>query len=244
MKLFRQPGTHVDGLPVMTVGVFDTALIHEAVIAWFETFRAARRHGLGDEFIYLDAALAIQAERYFGGLRGIADGLRREPTPLRVRERRDVNLLADDDAGSGVIGQLRLVGVARGLPQGQATRQVGGGEVDEDLRFHGGFFNGGQNLQSRGESGKLVGAKPPSLGESPSGLGGRPRFGREPLHDRIWFSPRAEKFSRRSVDHAGKNEFAGAGIRCHVHGLGCGHSGFGSRQMFRICFWPATAVRQ
>lgn len=125
---------------MMAVGIIESLQIHHTVVCGCRLFRASGGHGLCDEFIDLGTALAAQTERDLGGLRGVADGLRSERAPLRMGERHEVNLLADDDADGVIASALRVVGEAESFPESQCPRHVGYGKVDEDLPIHRSVF--------------------------------------------------------------------------------------------------------
>jgi hypothetical protein len=47
-----------------------------------------------------------------------------------------VYLITDNDAGCGVVRELRIMGVAESLEEGKGTREVGDREIDEDFGVH------------------------------------------------------------------------------------------------------------
>ena len=53
-----------------------------------------------------------------------------------MSESHNVYLITKNDAGCGVVRELRIVGVAERLEEGKGTREVGDREVDEDFRVH------------------------------------------------------------------------------------------------------------
>ena len=55
---------------------------------------------------------------------------------LRAGEHHDMNVLADDDARGGVVGELRVVRKTEGLEKGQGTREIRDRQIDEDLCAH------------------------------------------------------------------------------------------------------------
>jgi hypothetical protein len=56
---------------------------------------------------------------------------------LVVRQQHDVDVLADDHAGCGFIGELRIVLKANRLVEGHGLVELLDRQVDEDLRGHG-----------------------------------------------------------------------------------------------------------
>jgi hypothetical protein len=136
-ELLRRHGAHVDELPAVTVGVGEAVLIHEAIVLWLSVGGATGSHGFGDEIFHLSAALAAQAVQHLNGFGGVADRLWREVLELRMGEDHHMNVLADDNAGCVIIGELRVVGKAQGFEEGPGAREIRDGKVDEDLSAHG-----------------------------------------------------------------------------------------------------------
>jgi hypothetical protein len=69
--------------------------------------------------------------------------LRCELQELRMREHHDMDVLADDDARRRVVRELRIVREAEGFEESEGSREIGDGQIDEDLGAHGGACSGG-----------------------------------------------------------------------------------------------------
>ena len=59
---------------MVTVGVLERILVHEAIVFGFGVACAAVSEGPGYEGCDVGAAFAAEAEEDFGGFRGVADG--------------------------------------------------------------------------------------------------------------------------------------------------------------------------
>jgi hypothetical protein len=57
-----------------------------------------------------------------------------------MRESHDVYLVTDDNAGSGVVRELGIMGVTESLEEAKGAREVSDGQVDEDFGVHGGIY--------------------------------------------------------------------------------------------------------
>ncbi len=53
-----------------------------------------------------------------------------------MREHHDMDVLADDDTSSRVVGELRVVREAECLEEGERSREISDGQIDKDLGTH------------------------------------------------------------------------------------------------------------
>lgn len=127
----RRHRAQMEDAPAVAVGVDEAVRIHEAEVLRLVVGRAAGGEGPGDEVVDLLAARAAQADQDFHGLGRVADGFGGELAELGMREQHDMDGLADDDAGGGVVGELRVMGEAEGLEEGHRPGQIGDREVEE-----------------------------------------------------------------------------------------------------------------
>ena len=122
--------------PAVTIGIDKAVVIYEAVVLRLFNRRAPCSDGFAHQIIHPGAAFTRQGMEDLQGLRSIADRLGRELTKLCMREKHEVNILADDEARGSVIGELRVPRITDCLVKGQDARQTHHGQGDENLGAH------------------------------------------------------------------------------------------------------------
>ena len=120
----------------MAVGVDEAMCVHEAKVLGLVVGRASRGDGPRDEIVDLLPALTTEVEEDFHCLGRIADGLGVNSRNLACvpSMTKIVSLMT---ARGPIAGELRMERVAERLIKGRRFRQVGDGDVEENLFVQG-----------------------------------------------------------------------------------------------------------
>ena len=126
---------HVHQFPDMAVQVLEAVRIHEA-----EILRAARAAGgtrAGHQLVDMGAAVAGQRHQHLGGLMGVGHRLAGEGLEEVRDQQHHEQILARDQAGALVIGELRIELIAHAAEEGLRFLHVADRQVDEHMLVHG-----------------------------------------------------------------------------------------------------------
>ena len=120
----------------MTIRVDEAVGVHETEILGLIVGRTTRRKRLGDQVVYLLAALTAEGDQDLDGLAGIADGLGRELSELGVGPQHDRDRIIDDDARRRVVAELWVGNKPERLEEGDRPLEIGDRKGEEDLVDH------------------------------------------------------------------------------------------------------------
>lgn len=129
-------GVHPEGAPDVAVRIGEVAAVHEAVVLHGVNVRrpAMLRRGFVDG-IDGRATLEVQRQRHLAGRLGANRPIGETP-PFVVRQQHHENCLAPDHAGSGRIGEVRVILEAEGRIKGHRFREIGHGQVHKNHLIH------------------------------------------------------------------------------------------------------------
>jgi len=122
--------------PTVAVRIDKAVRVHEAEILRLIVGGATSSKRFGDEAVDLFAAFATEGKQHLDSLAGVADIFGREVPKPNVRRQHEADRVADDEAGAGVAGELRIEREAECREKRDGPRQVGDRKVDEQLSAH------------------------------------------------------------------------------------------------------------
>lgn len=114
-----------------------TVAVHEAVILRFVIRRTTRRNRFAHHAVHTLATVERKGQQHFGGLFRVTYRQRREAGEFFPCQQHHKNAVADDHAGRGVVGELRVEGKSEPGEKGNRGLEIGDRQVDENLRSHG-----------------------------------------------------------------------------------------------------------
>ncbi|MNS71789.1 hypothetical protein D3C72_1051720 [compost metagenome] len=120
----------------MAVEVLEAMPVHKSQVHRRLVGIAAGGHRGIHHFIDARTAFHRQANQHFGEFARIADVIRRETAEFGFGQQHHENVLANDHAGGGVIGKLRIEGKAKTGEERDRLLQVAYWQIDKDLLVH------------------------------------------------------------------------------------------------------------
>ena len=110
LTLLDRRRIHVSEFPDVSVEVLKSVAVHEALILRLLVGRSTGSYCFANQLVDFVPALRRQAHQDFGVLGCVTNLLRREALELVLHQQHNINDRADDDAGRGCVGELRIKG--------------------------------------------------------------------------------------------------------------------------------------